>query len=175
MDRGEHVVTDDPFGDQDRILEVVTVPRHEGAQHIAAKREFAELGRRTVGDDVARHHRVPHLDEWPLGDAGVLVRALEFEQIVNIDARGGGRGFRGRANDDAGGIDLVDNTRPAGDDRDTGVAGNSFLHPGADERRFSADQRHRLALHIRAHQGPVRVVVLQERDQRGRDTDRLLG
>src|SRR5439155_12242615 len=32
VDRGEHVVADDPLGDQDRILEIVTVPRHEGAQ-----------------------------------------------------------------------------------------------------------------------------------------------
>src|SRR6266481_615206 len=174
MDRGENVVTDDPLGDQDRILEVVAVPWHEGAQHITAERELAELGRRTVGDDVARHHRIPHFDERPLGDTGVLVRALEFEQIVNIDARGGGRGFRGCANDDAGGVDLVDNTRPAGDNRDTGVAGNGLLHPGANERRLGADQRHRLALHIRAHQGAVCVVVLEYCDQGGGHRDQLL-
>jgi hypothetical protein len=40
--------------------------------------------------------------------------------------------------------------------------------PRADE------QRHRLALHVRTHQRAVGVVVLEERDQRGRDTDDLL-
>src|ERR1700737_2460979 len=170
----EDGVTDDPFGDQDRILEVVAVPRHEGAQDITAKSEFAQLGRRTVGDDVARHHRVHHFDERPLGDAGVLVRALEFEQIVDIDARSGGRSFLGRTDDDAGGIDLVDNARPTRNDRNAGVAGDRLLHPGADERRFCLDQRHRLELHVRAHQRAICVVILEERDQRGRHRNQLL-
>ena len=53
MDRGEDVVTDDALGQQDRVLEVVAVPRHEGDEDVAAKRQIAEIGRRTVGDDVA--------------------------------------------------------------------------------------------------------------------------
>ena len=36
-------------------------------------------------------------------------------------------------------------------------------------------QRHRLPLHVRTHQGAVGVVVLEERDQRRRDADDLLG
>ena len=36
-------------------------------------------------------------------------------------------------------------------------------------------QRHRLALHVRAHQRAVGVVVLEERDQRRGDRDELLG
>ena len=53
VDRGEDVVLDDALGEQDRVLEVVAVPRHERDQHVAAERELAELGRGTVGDDVA--------------------------------------------------------------------------------------------------------------------------
>ena len=53
VDRGEHVVLDDPLGEQDRVLEVVAVPRHERDEHVAAEREIAEIGRGTVGDDVA--------------------------------------------------------------------------------------------------------------------------
>ena len=53
VDRGEDVVLHDPLGDQDRVLEVVAVPRHERDEHVAAERELAEVGRRTVGDDVA--------------------------------------------------------------------------------------------------------------------------
>src|SRR3546814_2022347 len=53
------------------------LPRHEGAEHVAAQRQLAELGRRTVGDDVAGLHHVTDLHQRPLGDAGVLVRALE--------------------------------------------------------------------------------------------------
>ena len=53
MDRGEDVLLDDPLGEQDRVLEVVAVPRHERDEHVATERELAELRRRAVGDDVA--------------------------------------------------------------------------------------------------------------------------
>ena len=49
------------------------------------------------------------------------------------------------------------------------------LQAGGDDRRLGHQQRHGLALHVRAHQRPVGVVVLQERDQAGRDADHLLG
>ena len=48
-----------------------------------------------------------------------------------------------------------------------------MLHAGADERRRRAQQRHGLALHVRAHEGAVRVVVLEERDERGGHRDHL--
>ena len=38
-----------------------------------------------------------------------------------------------------------------------------------------SQERHGLALHVRAHQGAVGVVVLQERDERGGHRDDLLG
>ena len=41
------------------------------------------------------------------------------------------------------------------------------LDAGADQRRRGAEQRHRLALHVRAHERAVGVVVLEERDERG--------
>ena len=46
VDRGEDVVAHDALGDQDRVLEVVAVPGHEGAEHVAAERQLAEIGRR---------------------------------------------------------------------------------------------------------------------------------
>ena len=59
-------------------------------------------------------------------------------------------------------------------DRGARVARDDLLDAGADERRLGAQQRHRLALHVRAHQRAVRVVVLEERDQRGGDGHELL-
>ncbi len=43
--------------------------------------------------------------------------------------------------------------------------GDDPLHAGADQRRIGTQQRHRLTLHVRTHQGAVGVVVLEERDQ----------
>ena len=60
VDRGEDVVGDDALGEQDRVLVVVAVPRHERDEHVAAERQIAEIGRRTVGDDVALLDPVAH-------------------------------------------------------------------------------------------------------------------
>ena len=87
VDRGEDVVLHDALGEQDRVLEVVAVPRHERDEHVAAERELAEIGRRTVGDDVALRHLIADLHQRTLVDAGVLVRALELHQPVDVDAR----------------------------------------------------------------------------------------
>ena len=48
-----------------------------------------------------------------------------------------------------------------------------FSMPVRDDRRVGPQQRHGLPLHVRTHQRAVGVVVLEERDQRRRDRDRL--
>ena len=55
------------------------------------------------------------------------------------------------------------------------LLGHVLLQAGGDDRRLGDQQRHRLPLHVRAHERAVGVVVLQERDQAGRDADHLLG
>ena len=47
--------------------------------------------------------------------------------------------------------------------------------PVPTKRRVGLEQRHGLALHVGAHQGAVGVVILEERDERGRDRNELLG
>ena len=69
------------------VLVVVAVPRHERDEAVAAQRQLAEVGRGTVGDDVARLDHVADLHQRALVDAGVLVRALELLQRVDVDAR----------------------------------------------------------------------------------------
>ena len=61
-----------------------------------------------------------------------------------------------------------------GDDGDAGVTGDDAFHTRADQRRRGADERHRLALHVRSHERAVRVVVLEERDQRRGDRHQLV-
>ena len=133
------------------------------------------LGRRTVGDDLAGLDRVTDLHQRTLVDAGVLVRALELHQRVDVDARFAGFEVAGGANDDTRRVDLVDDARAAGGDGRAGIARDRLFHAGADERRLGLDQRHRLALHVRAHQRAVGVVILEERNERGGDRDELLG
>jgi hypothetical protein len=79
------------------------------------------------------------------------------------------------ADDDAFGVDRVDEAIALGEDDGAGVAGGDAFHAGADQRRFRDEQRHGLALHVSAHQRAVGVVVLEERHQRRGDGDELLG
>ena len=176
MDRGEEVVLDHPLGDQDGVLEVVAAPRHEGDQHVAPQRQLADVGRRPVGQHVARvdplsahHHRL-------LIDAGVLVGALVLDQVVDVHA-GVARVLARLVGADhhALGVDAFDHAVALGDHRHARVAADRALKPGADQRRVGLEQRHRLALHVRAHQRAVGVVVFQKRDQRGRHRDELVG
>ena len=52
VDRRIDVVLDQALGEDDRVFEVVAVPRHERDQHVRAERQFAVLGGRAVGDDL---------------------------------------------------------------------------------------------------------------------------
>ena len=56
-----------------------------------------------------------------------------------------------------------------------GIPRHLGFHTSCNERRLGNQQRHRLALHVRPHQGPVRIVMLEERNQTGRHGYQLLG
>ena len=156
------------------VLEVVAVPRHERDQHVPAERELAEIGRRTVRDDVALLDLITYLHQRPLVDTGVLVRALELHQPVDVDAGFGRVRFVGCADDDTGGVDLVDDTGAPTGNGGTGITGHDAFHAGADERRLGMHQRHGLPLHVGAHERAVGVVVLKERNERRRHRNQLL-
>ena len=73
---------------------------------------------------------------------------------------------RRAVDDDLLGVDVGDGALAAGDRDVAGVDGGAALDAGTDHRRIGDEQGHRLALHVRAHQRPVGVVVLEERDHR---------
>ncbi len=79
-----------------------------------------------------------------------------------------------RTDDDAGRVDRLDDAVALGHERDARVAGDDALDAGADERRRRPDERHGLALHVRAHERAVGVVVLEERDERRGHRDQLV-
>ena len=51
---------------------------------------------------------------------------------------------------------------------------DGLFQTGGDDRRLGDQERHRLALHVGAHERAVGVVVLEERDQAGGDAHHLL-
>ncbi len=160
VDRRELVVLHDPLGEDDRVLVVTALPGHERHEDVLAERELALVGRVGVGDHRTGGHALADRDDRPLVVAGALVRADELLELVAV------------------GVALVlfdpdlrrrDRTHRAGGPGDHDLAGvlrRAVLDPGADDRRLGTDDRDGLTLHVRAHEGAVRVVVLEERDER---------
>src|SRR5882762_8561332 len=177
VDGGVVIVLHQLFADEDGVFEVVPAPGHEGHQHVAAEAEFPAVRAGTVGEHLRLFHAVAHASKWLLVDAGVLVGALELCERVNVRTNFAAE-YAGvvafDAHDDALGVDLVHDAVALAEHDRAGIAGGDALHAGADERRFAANQRHGLALHVGAHQGAVGVVVFEERDQAGGDGNELL-
>ena len=84
VDRGEHLVLHEPLRDDDRVLEVVALERHERDEQVRAERELAVVGRGAVGQDRARHHLVAELHDRLVVDERALVRAHELDQVVLV-------------------------------------------------------------------------------------------
>jgi len=83
VNRGEDVFLYDPLAYQDRVFEVVAAPAHERHHHVSPQGEFAVIveGRRLLSGlpyEIALH------DQGFLVNAGVLVRSLEFNELVDI-------------------------------------------------------------------------------------------
>ena len=123
-------------------------------------------------------HAVALANDRLLVDAGVLVGALELDELVDVRTNLA-RQLRRMvlafdAHDDAFGVDRIHDAIALGQDHSAGVARGNAFHAGADQRSLGHQQRNGLALHVGAHQRAVGVVMLQEGHQRRGDRDKLL-
>ena len=57
VDRGQDVVLHQALAEDDRVLVVVALPRHERHEQVAPERHLATVGRGTVGDEAGRPRR----------------------------------------------------------------------------------------------------------------------
>ena len=116
VDGCEDIVPRDALGYQNRIFEVVAVPRHERDEHIAAERKLAQVRRRSVRDHLAPFDPVADIDQRTLVDAGVLVRPLEFPKPVDVDSRIAQIQLFRDPDNDSGRVHLVDDAASRGRD-----------------------------------------------------------
>src|SRR5216684_7849722 len=110
VNRGVVVVLDQFFADQDSVFEVVPAPREERHEDVAPEGQLAAIGARTVRENLGLLDAVSHANQRLLADAGVLVRTLEFDELIDVRAHfaaehAGVIGFH--AHDDALGVHLV--------------------------------------------------------------------
>ncbi len=125
VNRGEDVVLGDALADEDRVLEVVALPRHERDEHVLAERELAHVAARTVGEDVAGLHALARAHDRLLVVASRLVRPLELRQRVDVRDL---RLVAVRTDDDARRVDALDDAVAPGERADAGVARELAFH-----------------------------------------------
>ncbi len=141
MDRGEAVFRHHTFGDQDRVFEVVAVPRHERDHHVLTQRQFAHVGRCTIGHHVAARDHIAHVHQRTLVDVGVLVGTGVLGQVVDIHADFAGCGFVIMdAHHDTAGIHVVHTTAAPRLHGRAGVNRNGALDTGSDQCLFGTQQ-----------------------------------
>ena len=162
VDRRVDVIDHQSFGEDDRVLEVVPLPRHEGHERVAAQRKLTVAGTGAVAEDLAFLDALIDLHDRLLIEARPLVEAGEFPHRIALavdfdDIR----------------IDKRHLPGPLGPDDHPRVLGDGHFQPGADQGRFGDEQRDRLPLHVGTHQGAVGVVVLEEGNQPCGDADHL--
>src|ERR1051326_3678316 len=170
VERAEDIFRYHPLVDDDGVLEIIPAPGHEGDENIPAEGEFALIGRASVGENIALLDPLSRLDDCAHVDRGVLVRAEELDQgifhaflLFKTDQRLDARFIDVVADDDDVGIDKFDPSVAFRDSHGACIAGDLLFKTGADDRRFRAKERYRLALHVRTHQRAVGVVVLEKR------------
>ncbi len=144
-------------------------PGHERDEQVASERKLAHVGARSIGQNLTVGNRVALTDDRTLVDARALVRASELVQVIGLV------GSVAVADGDEIGADFLYGSGLLADQDVAAVGGRAKLNTGADERCLASQQRHRLALHVGAHESSRRVVVLEERDERSRDGDDLTG
>src|SRR5712671_2941676 len=177
VNRSVVIVLDQLFADQDGVFEVVSTPWQERHQDVAAQRQLAAIGARTVRENLRFLHAVAYPNQWLLADASVLVRTLELDELIDVRAHFAAQhaGVIGlHAHDDALRVDLVHDAFALAQHDGSGIASSHALHTGSHQRSLAANQRHGLALHVRTHQRAVGVVVLEERDEAGGHRNKLL-
>jgi len=83
VDRGEGIFFHHPLRHDDGVFVVVTVPGHIGDQDVLAERKLAIPHRGAIGNDLTGFDIIAHLDDRGLVDAGPLVRAVEFLEVID--------------------------------------------------------------------------------------------
>src|SRR4029434_740331 len=78
VNRGVVVLFHKSLGNENRVFEVVTAPRHERAENVASECELTAVGTWTIRDDLSLRDALTDVNDRTLIDTSVLVRTLEL-------------------------------------------------------------------------------------------------
>ena len=178
MNRSEEVFTYYSFVEHDGVLVVISLPWHVSHEEVASERKLTSLSSVSLREDVALLHPLSLITDRMEVDGHILVRAAELWYFVFLQS-----GFEAYEllvlcavveDADGCGINIVDDTVTFSYNHGARVLTHLLLYASAYDRSLSADERHSLSHHVRAHEGTVGVVMLEEWDKSGCDRCNLL-
>ena len=88
MDRGVDIIFDDALTDQNGIFKVVTIPRHEGAEHILTQGKFSIFSGWPIGYGFTCFDFLPLLNQSFLIDTSSSVGTHELTKSGDIHSIG---------------------------------------------------------------------------------------
>ena len=157
VNAGKTLFLNQGLGDDNGVLKVVAVKGHKGHQDVLAQGQLTINRGGTVGNDLALLDPLTLFNTRLLIQTGTLIQADKLAQLILIAI----------VHDDMLGIDILGPASLGGPNNHTGVLGHSTLDTSGHNGNLTLQQRHGLTLHVRTHQGPVGVIMLQERYQCG--------
>src|SRR5690606_36871936 len=84
VDRRIDVFFHDALTDENRVLEVVALPRHEGHDRVLAESDLTHVRSGTVREHVADLNSLTRANDRLLIVAGALIGALKLHQSVDV-------------------------------------------------------------------------------------------
>ena len=138
--------------------------------------QFAQVCGRAVGNQIAALQHVAFVHGRTLVDVGGLVGTCEFHQIVNVHTTFGcGCFVIVHTHHHAVCVHILHHAAATGNNGGCTIHGHGTFDARTDQWFFGAQARHGLTLHVRTHQSAVRIVMLQERNQRSGNRHHLTG
>src|SRR5690606_28859292 len=152
------------LGNNNRILEVVTLPRHVSHQQVPSKGKLTIIGCITLNERLTFGDAITFSYQWCVVDTGVLVGSSELHQAVCfyfIIKVYGALFFRNIVLDDNFScIYKLHHTVTFSGNQRAGIQSDAAFQTGSNYWRFGAHQRYGLALHVGTHQSTVSIIVL---------------
>ena len=179
MQGSENIFADHALVDHDGVLKVVSFPRHERYQQVAAQGQLTALRSVAFAKNLTFFHTFSLHYDGAQVDGGALVGLQKLHQRIHLDvAFKANQGvFFGAVvgNVNLVGIYVLDRSQTFCVDQHTGIPRHLLLQTGSNNWGFRTQQRHGLAHHVGSHQRAVGVVVLQERNHRRGNRSDLVG
>ena len=85
MNRSINVVFNDPLRDNNRILKVITIPRHERYEHVPTESKLTRLCVWSIRENVTLLDLVTDFNNRLLVDAGSCIRTHELPERISVN------------------------------------------------------------------------------------------